>query len=502
MGNSYRQILRSSSIIGGASLINILVGLARNKVAALLLGPSGLGLIGLLQSVMGTASAVSALGFATVGTRQIAEAAGREDIAGVASARRALFWGTLLLAIAGGTLLWAMRATVASIVLDDPSLTGVTGWLGLGVALAVASGSQSALLNGLRKLGDLARLSVGSAVLASTLGIVVLWLWGADGIVAFVLAVPLATFVVGHWYVAKLPKSSNQRIPFRAIAGEWRAMVRIGTAFMVAGVVATAGQLLVRTFIQRGLGGDALGQFQAAWMIAMTYMGFVLGAMGTDFLPRLSASIHDHEAVNRLVNEQSEVAMLLAGPVIVGMVALAPWVVELLYSDRFGDAVAVLRWQTLGDVFKIASWPLGFIIIAAGDGIVFMLTESLTITFFAALVWIGLPMIGVQATGAAFLGMYLLNLPVVYFLARRRTGFRWQRGVVVQLVTVAGCAVCVFLVVRWSRWVGAGFGLTLSIALTMQGLARLGRMANIEGPIGRMAEWSHQAMLKLGLWHD
>ena len=70
--NSYRQILRSSSIIGGASAINIVIGLVKMKAVALLLGPAGVGLIGLLTNLVGLVSSVAGLGFGNVGTRQIA----------------------------------------------------------------------------------------------------------------------------------------------------------------------------------------------------------------------------------------------------------------------------------------------------------------------------------------------------------------------------------------------------------------------------------------------
>ena len=43
--NSYRQILRSSAIIGGASAINIVIGLVKMKAVALLLGPAGVGIV-------------------------------------------------------------------------------------------------------------------------------------------------------------------------------------------------------------------------------------------------------------------------------------------------------------------------------------------------------------------------------------------------------------------------------------------------------------------------
>jgi len=124
MSNSYRQILRSTSIIGGASVINILVGLLRTKVAAILLGPTGVGLIGLLQNLMATAAAVSSWGFGGAGTRQIAEAAGREDVAAVAAARRALFWGTLILSTFGLGGFWLLRAPLAERVLGDPARAG------------------------------------------------------------------------------------------------------------------------------------------------------------------------------------------------------------------------------------------------------------------------------------------------------------------------------------------------------------------------------------------
>lgn len=60
-GKSYRWILRSTFIIGGASVINILIGLVRVKVAAVLLAPAGAGLIGLFVNLIATAANVTAL---------------------------------------------------------------------------------------------------------------------------------------------------------------------------------------------------------------------------------------------------------------------------------------------------------------------------------------------------------------------------------------------------------------------------------------------------------
>lgn len=500
--SSYRQILRSSSIIGGASAVNVLVGLVRIKVVAVLLGPAGVGLVGLLQSLMTTASTIAALGFGTVGTRQVAEAAGRGDEPGIASARRALFWGTLLLATLGASVFWLLRDILAKTVLDDAAMSANVGWLALGVALSVASGSQGALLNGLRRVGDIARVSVSSALLATLLGIGAVTLWGEQGILAFVLAGPLASFVIGRVFVARLPRVNTPRTPLPQLAAQWRTLARLGAAFMVAGLAVTLGQLAVRALVQRELGAEALGHFQAAWMISMTYIGFVLAAMGTDYYPRLTAAIQDHVAANRLVNEQTEVALLLAGPVFLAMLGFAPWVIELLYSSQFGDSVAVLRWQILGDVLKVVSWPLGFIILAAGDGRTFMWTESFGMAAFVGLTWVGLPMLGIQATGIAFLGMYVAYLPTVHWLAKRRTGFAWEARVLKHLVLLVLAAIAVCGASLWSEWAAAGLGLAAALGFGVHGIAHLGEMANLGGTLGRASGVFRNLMLRTGIRND
>lgn len=483
---SYRQILQSSYIIGGASVLNILVGLARTKAAAILLGPSGVGLIGIFQSLLATASSVAGLGFGNVGTRQIAEAQGRQDTQAVAAARRALFLGTLALAVVGAAIFWAARDVLAVRVLGSAIFATPVGWLALGVALMVAAGSQSALLNGLRRIGDIARVSVISALLSTVLGVVALLLWGQDGVLVFVLTTPLCTFVVGHWYVARLPKVSAPPIPWPVLIAQWRTLTRLGTAFMLAGLVATLTQLLVRTMVQRQLGADALGNFQASWQISMTYLGFVLTAMGTDYYPRLTASIHDHAATNRMVNEQTEVALLLGGAVLLAMMGLTPWVIELLYSSHFHEAAGVLRWQIIGDVLKVVSWPLGFILLASGDGRAFLITESIGFGVFAALTWLGLPLFRVQATGIAFVGMYLVYLPMVYWLARHRTGFRWSAGI--WWHTGVLVVLCAFLKVvsMWSLFASASVGVLAAIGWGIHALAHLSQMSALGGPLGRL----------------
>ena len=496
-GNSYRQILRSTSIIGGASVINILVGLLRTKVAAILLGPAGVGLIGLFTNLVGTASTVAGLGFGNVGTRQIAQASATGDEIRVLTARRALFWGTLGLSVLGATAFWAVRDVLAQHAMQDEALVGDIGWLAVAVGLSVASASQNALLNGMRRIGDIARVSVGSALLSSAIGIIALWVWGRSGILLFIIAAPLASFVLGHWYVSRLPRAQG-RAQLREMAKEWVTLARLGFAFMVAGLAGTVGQLVVRLLIQRELGVDALGHFHAAWAISMTYIGFVLGAMGTDYYPRLVAVIEDPGAVNKLVNEQMEVALLLAAPVLLSMLGLAPWVIELLYSNDFGHAVPVLRWQVLGDILKIASWPLGFILLASGAGKTYMATEWAAISVFAFSTWLFLPIAGLVATGLSFLIMYIVYLSLVFWLAKLRMGFHLHQRVLRLVMFLVTAASSVMVASVYMNSIAAVVGTATAAGFAIHALVQLGRTGSLHGPLGRLSHFACDKLDKLG----
>jgi len=47
------QILKSSSLMGGAQGINLLLGMVRTKFAAVLIGPLGVGLLGNYMAIQG-----------------------------------------------------------------------------------------------------------------------------------------------------------------------------------------------------------------------------------------------------------------------------------------------------------------------------------------------------------------------------------------------------------------------------------------------------------------
>ncbi len=426
--DSYGAIFSSTILVGGASILNVLIGLIRMKAAAILLGPAGIGLISLLTAMISTASTAVQLGMGVVGARQIAEAHASGDKERVAISRQALLLATIALSLLGSVSIWLFRTPLEEWTLGSAGHPMLALAVAIGVGLTVASTAQTALLQGMRRVKDIALLSVLGSSAATFLGVFLLRVYGHQAIPFFVIATPASAFAIGLIIVARVPKTRLITLDTAALIPHWKMYFRLGIPFMAASLVETGAELLIRIDVRTQLGLDMLGQYQASWTIAYQVIGFALGAMTAEYYPRLTASISRPQDAALLVNQQSEMALLLSGAIILAMFGWGPYIVAHFYSPNFSTAGDLLRWQASAQPLKALSWTLGFVILAAGSGRLFFLTESI---FFATLLAFTHILLKFNLTGAgvAYLLVYVLNLPLLYFIVRRMLGFAWSRNV-------------------------------------------------------------------------
>src|SRR5579863_8934871 len=105
VSDNYGQILTSSALVGGSSVVNIVIGVVRNKAMAVLLGPAGFGLLGVYASIASLSQCVAGLGINSSGVRQIAYAASFDDADRIARTAAALKRTSAVLGFVGMALL-------------------------------------------------------------------------------------------------------------------------------------------------------------------------------------------------------------------------------------------------------------------------------------------------------------------------------------------------------------------------------------------------------------
>jgi PST family polysaccharide transporter len=173
-------------------------------------------------------------------------------------------------------------------------------------------------------------------------------------------------------------------------------------------------------------GMEAAGFYQAAWTLGGLYVGFILQAMGADFYPRLVGVSRDNSQCNRLVNEQAHVSLLLAGPGVLATLTFAPIVINLFYTAKFSEAVEVLRWICLGMGLRVITWPMGFIVVAKNQRLIFLGVEFAWTVINISLAWLCVSSFGLAGAGIAFFGSYVFHGFIIYAVVRQLSGFRWS----------------------------------------------------------------------------
>jgi PST family polysaccharide transporter len=199
--------------------------------------------------------------------------------------------------------------------------------------------------------------------------------------------------------------------------------------------------------------------------------------MGMDFYPRLTAVAEDDEACNRMVNEQTEVGLLIAAPGILATLTFAPLIIQIFYSASFIHAYEVLRWQILGIFLRVVSWPIGFVLMAKGKGKIFFCTELSANAVHVALVWLGISSFGLEGTGVAFFALYVFVTLMILAVVNNVSNFHWT-ATSIRLIAISSVGIAmVFLLPQFtSKNIALACGTLLTLLSTVYSLRALYRL--------------------------
>jgi PST family polysaccharide transporter len=474
--SSYRLIFKSTALIGSAQIINIFAGIVRTKALALLLGPAGMGLVGLYSTATGLIGTITGMGIGSSGVRQIAEAAGAKDNNKIACTIIALRRASLVSGALGMLVVLVLCVPLTRLTFGDRQYTWGMALMSLTLLFGGISAGQLALLQGLRQIKELASTQALAACFGTIASIGVVYFLRENGIAPYLVAVSAFSILTSWWYARRI-RVKPVRMSLQETWRESKGLLGLGSAFMVSALFTAGVAYASRVFILHTLGKDAVGLYQATWTLSTLYVSFVLNAMATDFYPRLTAEANDNDAVNRMVNEQTEIGLLIAIPGVLATITLAPWVLSVFYSGEFISATGIIRWQIVGIAFRVVSWPLGFVQLAKGKGTIFLLTEIAANALHIALLLVGIRLFGLDGVGISFAFLYIFYTVGMLFVCRWLSGFEWSRQAKSILISSFAAVSMVFIAMHilpeaWA--LACGIGLTaISTILCIKGLRKL-----------------------------
>ena len=401
---------RATGILAIGTAVSLLAGVVSSKALAILTGPEGVGLYGLLLSLLGLVGIVFGLGVGTGIVRATARSVADGDEDGQAAFRNAGMLLAIVGGLLGGLLLVLFRDTIATVFLGGPAYAWAVVALAPALLLQLVSCVELGILNGHHRIRAMAVATACSSVGSVAVLVILVARWGTSALPFAMVATSAVSLLVV--IVARHPVS-------RARLGEaTRWLVGFGGPYTLSQLVGTGAQLLIPVIVLSLLDHDSVGYVRAASAIAVGYLGLLLSTMAKDYYPRAVAAEASEPALRRLITDQGRLVLVLSMPLILLTSALAPAIVSILYSGAFSPAASVLQWMLVGDVLKLLSWTGSFVILARGRSSRFFLIELIGGSCLLVTTIVAVKAIGVAGVGLGYTITYAIYLGVVWVAVR------------------------------------------------------------------------------------
>jgi O-antigen/teichoic acid export membrane protein len=438
---------KALAILGSSSLITIIAGIASAKVAALLIGPSGVGLVGLVQGVSAVVAALIELGFVSSIVRMYSSAPS-EGPAGFtltdlgAIARRVIVAAGLVVVVLVGVA--APLVTDRIFGADRGSLDLVlAATAGLPVALTAI---ENGLLIAAHRIKAVARAAVSIAFVSPLVNLAWFASLGEDGVAPGALcsavAVLAVTSTIRRWelrgHTARGPERPEAQSPRRVR----RALLQDGVPVMTSALVGSAAVLLLPVIVAGRLGRDGVGYYRAANVISLGYTAAVVTVISSDFLPRVSRVSASPAEFRALVVKQINLLVAVLVPLLAVTGAFLPLVVTVLYRDDFAPTVLILEWQLVGDLLRVVGSVLATAVFARFGGTARLASEAVGLGLLVGMSTFGLFVDGIRGLGWGFLATYVVYVALLWvILAVSGAGADAKRCLALLVVGSVACVV-------------------------------------------------------------
>ncbi|GHU79993.1 O-antigen translocase [Bacteroidia bacterium] len=453
--NSYKQVVKSFSLFGGVQVFEVIIGLVRSKVLAELLGTVGVGLNNLIQQPLNLIGTATGLGISFTGVRDIAAANEENNVEKISKTMVTVKRWAWLTGIIGMLIViffspWLYKLTFS----EDNAGLDYSGdykdfiFLSVILLLMAISGSQTAILKGIRKLKDTAKTGLFGSFFGLILTIPLYYFYGINGIVPALIAAAVINLFFS-WYYSRKVKVASVNISYKQSFADGMDMAKLGFLLSLTNLIGMLVTYSISLFLNYYADKSEVGLYTTGATMTYRYVGLVFTAISVDYFPRLVGLQSKKEKMAEAVNQQSEIAILIVAPLMILYTAFLPVIVKILNTSEFLPIIDFVRWFILGMLFRTVSWALGFIVLAKGDKGLFFFSETASILLSLVLNVGGYILFGLEGMGIAFVTLYLVYFTMMVIIAWKKYGFvfskEFSKLFLVQFLICIACFLLVYL---------------------------------------------------------
>jgi PST family polysaccharide transporter len=354
-----------------SSFIKILAGMITTKIMAIYVGPTGIALLGNFNNIAGILTSFSngAIGSGII--KYISEFDSEEKKKSVVShAVKISFTCSFII----GIFVLIFHNSLANLAFGDTEYNSVFIIFGFTIVFFGLNTTISSVLNGYRHIKYLIITGIIGSVLSAILAFIITIRFGIFGALINSIIAQLCIFLINIIFIGKLKLFNYKTFLIPIDTSLLRKLLKYATMSLVSVLVVPTSTFIIRNYIINNFATNEAGYVQAVWSISSSYLMVVTATLSIYYLPTLS-SIKDDAGLKKEILKGYKFLLPLA---ILGGIAIficRELIIYVLYTPEFLPMKKYFSFQIIGDTFKIASWILGYLMVAKAMTRLYIATE-------------------------------------------------------------------------------------------------------------------------------
>lgn len=415
------DIVKVFSLTSISTLVKMLAGFISVKVVSVIIGPSGVALVGQLNNFSTILLTLATGGITSGITKYISEFKENKD--SVKSYIGTSFWITLALSVICSLALLLGASFFSKKILLNQKYFYVFLIFGITIFFYSLNTLLLAVVNGYKCFGLYVKISIISSIFGLVLSLILVLSLGVSGALINAVTSQSLIFIVTVilCWRKKLVFLNKEYVfcKFDKLKAFQYSKYSLMTIISTFGV--PVGQLVLRSYVMNKFGIEQAGCWEGLNRLANMYLMVITTSFSVYYMPRLSEIKESSEIKQEVIRAYK----LLIPCMVLGFSAvflMRNFIIRILFAPEFSPMSKWFKWQLIGDFFKISSWLIAFLMQAKAMTKTFCITELLFSISYVSLAYILTSYFGLGVEGIVigYMINYVVYLITMYFFVWKR----------------------------------------------------------------------------------
>lgn len=420
--NSFFITLRNNSLLRVASwtsiatLVKMIATLAISKILSVFVGPSGIAILGQLWNSVTLFTTLASGGLNTGIIKYTAQYPEnhffRKKILDTA------FSLTIVFSVLTSLFLFFCSSYLSKKLFNTNRYNSIFLVLGLTIIFAALNNFLISIINGYKEYKLYTKINIANSIGMLIISVALTLIYGLYGALLATVLFQSVVFFISILILGK--KSINYIFGFNFKINKFFLLPLFSYSLitLVPAIIIPISQIIIRNNITGQLSIESAGIWESINRISLAYLLFFTSTISVYYLPRIS-EINDISALKREILNTYKIIMplMLVSALLIYVFRIL--IIEFLFSKTFIEMQYLFSWQLLGDVMKLASWIVAFVLIAKKQTTSYLILELSFSVIYIILCYYLVNVFSLKGASIAYFINYLLYFILTSFVTIR-----------------------------------------------------------------------------------